>query len=163
MNAQELKLHKGVKMWNVIASIFFVFLCLFLYALFISITGGNYSISIFDIVILALANFRLIRLFIYDNITLFLREWFMDLEETGGVYEYVLSKSAFKLTIYKLLVCPWCFGVWSTFISMFFFFSFPSLKIVFIALAISAVASLFIILSNMIGWTAEARKKKVEG
>jgi hypothetical protein len=163
MNQQELKLHKGVKMWNVLASIFFIFLCLFLYTIFIAITGGNYSINFFDVAILALANFRLVRLFIYDNITLFLREWFMDLEERGGVYEYVLSKNAFKHTIYKLLICPWCFGVWSTFVSLFFFFTFPAFKIVFIGLAISGIASLLIILSNMIGWTAEARKKQVGG
>lgn len=162
MTEAELKLHNGVKMWNIIASVFFVLLVLFLYAIFLSFRPADFGVSVFDILILAFANFRLVRLFIYDNITLFLREMFMDLKNIDGKYEYINSTNSFKLTIYKLLTCPWCFGVWSSFISAFFYFTYPSFKFIFIILAISAIASFFMLLTNLIGWYAQGRKQEVE-
>jgi hypothetical protein len=162
MTEQELRLHNGVKIWNIISSIFFIALVTFLYLVFVSIQGINYQISFFDIAVLILANYRLVRLFIYDNITLFFRELFMDLENAEGKYAYVNSNNSFKLTMHKLLNCPWCFGVWTTFISAFFYFTFPQLQIIFILLAISSVATFLIILSNLIGWSAEEKKLKVQ-
>ena len=162
MTEAEYKLARGVKIWNILASIFFAFLCLCMYVIFITHQPENFGVSIFDILILAFANFRLIRLFIYDNMTLFIREMFMDLKVTDGKYEFVSSKNSFKLTMYKLMTCPWCFGVWSAFISSFVYFMHPELKIVFVILAISAIASFFMLLTNLIGWHAEHKKITVE-
>jgi hypothetical protein len=162
MTEQEYKLHQGVKFWNIILSVLFLALCVALYGLFMKFRAENFGISIFDILVLSLANYRLIRLFIYDNITLFLRELFMDLKisevEEIKSYEYVNSVNAFKLTMHKLLTCPWCFGVWTTFVSTFFYFSFLPFKILFVLLAISALASFMILVSNLVGWSAEYKK-----
>lgn len=161
MTEKEFKLYKGVKRWNMIASIFFVALCLFMYGVFLAHRPLDFSISIFDIVILSLASFRLIRLFIYDNITLFIRDWFMDVVHADGRYSYEESKNSFKLTMYKLTNCPWCFGIWVSFVSIFFYATFPLLRVVFIALAISGIASFIMLLTNFVGWSAEAKKGEV--
>lgn len=162
MTQEEFLLHQGVKKWNIISSVFFVLLSLAMYFIFLKFAPNDLSLNVSDIVILTLANYRLIRLFIYDNITLFVREYFMDLRIVDGKYSYHNSVNAFKLTMHKLLNCPWCFGVWTTFISAFFYFSFPSLKIIFILLAVAAVASFLILLSNLIGWSAEYKKIQVQ-
>lgn len=165
MSEQEYKLHQGVKMWNILASVFFVVLCVLMYVVFAKLRPNNFGVSFFDILILILGTFRLVRLFIYDNITLFLREFFMDLHiegEENKKYTYKESKSAFKLTMYKLLNCPWCFGVWVSFVAAFLYFSFPVFKLVFVVLAISSVASLLILIANLIGWLAEEKKLKVQ-
>lgn len=162
MTEEEYKLNQWVKIWNILASVFFVFFSLFLYGLFLTLRPADFGVNMYDLFILALANFRLIRLFIYDNMTLFIREFFMDLEVKYGKYNFVKSKNSFKLTMYKLMTCPWCFGVWSAFVSAFFYFTFPAFKFVFIILAISAVASFLMLLTNLIGWYAEGKKKEVE-
>ncbi len=76
-------------------------------------------------------------------------------------YRYINSKNSFKLTMHKLLNCPWCFAVWTTFVSAFFYFSFPQTQLIFILLAISSSASFLIIFTNLIGWSAEAKKLEV--
>lgn len=157
MNHQEFLLHQNVKKWNVVATLFFLLIILFLYFI-IGFDLQKVKVSFYDIFILSFANYRLIRLFIYDNITLFLREFFMDLEESNGKYFYISSVNSFKLTIHKLLNCPWCFGVWTTFLSGFLYFNFASFRIIFILLAISSAASFMILLSNFIGWSAELKK-----
>ncbi len=162
MNKEEFLLHQNVKKWNIVATIFFVISCLVLYFIFQNLNSQNITITFFDILILSLANYRLIRLFVYDNITLFVREYFMDLKVADEKYEYVNSKSSFKLTVYKLLNCPWCFGIWTTFISAFFYFNFESFKIIFILLAISAIASSLVLMANFIGWSAELKKIQVK-
>ncbi len=162
MTKKEYELDVGVRVWNILASVFFFALCLGMYYVFLMTTKGEIQISVFDIVILSLANFRLIRLFIYDNMTHFIREMFMDLEVSEGKYKFNLSDNSFKLTMYKLMTCPWCFGMWCAFVSAFFYFTFPLTKIVFIILAISAVASFLMILMNLIGWYSEAKKLEVQ-
>jgi hypothetical protein len=164
MTEQEYKLHQGVKLWNIAASLFFVGLCLVMYSVFLKLQPSFMvaEITYFDLLILALATHRLIRLFIYDNITLFLREIFQDLKIENGFYEFVNSKNSFKLTVHKLLNCPWCLGVWIAFVSAFFYFAFPVFQIVFIILAFASVASLLILFTNFLGWSAEEKKLKVQ-
>lgn len=163
MTEEEFRLHQGVKLWNIVASVFFVGLCLVMYFVFIRLQPvfSLEYITTFDLIILALATHRLVRLFIYDNITLFIREWFMDLHVEGGVYKYMNSKNSFKLTMHKLLNCPWCLGVWVAFVSAFLYFSFPVLQMVFVILAFASVASFLILLTNLLGWSAEEKKLKV--
>lgn len=164
MTKQEYLLNEGVKKWNIIASILFITIFYFLYKLFIENNLSFYNFTYQDIIILTLANFRLIRLFVYDNITLFLREYFMDInivkKDNQETYEFINSKSSLKLTIYKLLTCPWCFGIWTTFVTVTLYNVFPLIKIISILLAISGVASAMIILINLIGWNAEYKKIK---
>lgn len=167
MTKEEFEMHQGTKRWNVIASLLFGILCIAMYVYFVRHKPENFGISLIDLIVLCFANFRLIRLFIYDNITLFIREFLMDLKvydfNDSKKYEFINSKNSLKLTLHKLMNCPWCFGVWITFVSSFFYFTFPFLKIPFVILAISSVASFLILLTNLIGWHAEAKKLEVQG
>ncbi len=166
MNEAEWRILEKVKRWNIAATIFFLAL-VFAAAESLREKGVTFdNISSLDIFLVVVSTFRIIRLFVYDNITLFLREWFLDLSitEKNGVkeYEYIPSANGLKRTGSKLLHCPWCFGMWAGFMVVWGYFALPEWRVLFVILAFSAMASLLQIFSNMIGWIAESQKKKVE-
>lgn len=150
--------------WNLIFSIFFLGL-----VVLGSIILENEAYkplqeaTLFDIVLVTLASFRLIRLFVYDKITAFFREQFLDARMTKT--SIVLSKPAGgpRRTLSDLLSCPWCFGIWASAMVTFFYFLTPFAYYFVFFFAIAGVASLLQLTANMIGWKAEQLKKDVEG
>lgn len=86
--------------WNTLFGFLFVFLFLML-CLWLSQEGVvPRSMGIFDFSLVALATYRLIRLFTYDKITDSIRTFFRT-RETG-----------FARSVHSLLVCSWCTGIW---------------------------------------------------
>ena len=78
MTLEEYRFERAVKGWNIFFSFLFAIL-LVLGILFLQKTDTlPDKVDLFDFSLLILATFRLIRLFVYDHITLFIREWFMD-------------------------------------------------------------------------------------
>ncbi len=70
-----------------------------------------------QLIMLALASFRLTRLFVFDKITEFIRRPFhQEVEETdknGNVETYIVMKgTGLRIWIGELLSCYWCTGVW---------------------------------------------------
>lgn len=164
---QEFQMEEAMKKWNVGFILFFaVLVAVFLFSLdrrewyfFQGITFG-------EIIILTLAVARLLRLFCYDNITLFIREFFLDVRTVkqveGGVehYERVPSENTFKRTVSKLLNCPWCIGIWLTLALLWLYSNFPVVYIFYVILAISQLAGMLQIFTNFLGWSAEHKKNK---
>lgn len=106
-----------------------------------------YDISVRDLVLLSLATFRLIRLFTYDVITKFIRDSFS-----------AARPDTFAHTAGALLNCPWCVGLWFSYIVLFFYFATPFAWPVILVLAVAAIASFFQIVANLIGWNAQLKK-----
>ena len=71
------------------------------------------ELSLTDFILITLATWRLIRLFLYDAITKFFREQFWDLVKVGKGYELEKPKFGPRRTLADLLSCPWCFGTWA--------------------------------------------------
>jgi hypothetical protein len=86
------------------------------------------------------------------------------IQNVDGVKVVTLSqsKSSLKRTFHKLIMCPWCMGVWIALCSLFVFYLIPSTYFLFLMLAISSLASFLQLLANLIGWTAEYRKIETE-
>lgn len=142
-------LTKDQNLWNIIYTFFFlVFVLLLSRTLFLKLGYLPTSISLPDFLLVVLATFRLIRLFVYDKITFFLRDLFADEEQGPGK------------TFFELLACPWCFGVWCSAVILFFYYYTPLSWYFILLLAIGGLASLLQLFSNAIGWTAEHTKKK---
>lgn len=125
---------------------------------------GGFLISVppFDAIIMAFATFRITRLMVYDKITRWFRELFAQRHtyEEGGV-TYVEIRpytSGLRHTIYDLLQCPWCIGIWSALIVVFFYFTFVWAWSVIFFLALAGAGSLLQVLANGVGWRAEALK-----
>ncbi len=149
--------------YNAGASIFFlILLTIMTFGLIAS--RGIFPIDVAQFALLSLAVFRLIRLFVYDSITQFFRDWFLKLEyrDDGSIER---SKHEFGLarTVSDILSCPWCSGVWigTPYIFMFFMFPYP-MYFITIVLALTAVASMLQIIANLIGWQAESMKNEVK-
>lgn len=121
------------------------------------------ELTLVDFVLITLATWRVIRLFVYDAITKFFREQFYDLKKVGKGYTLEKPKFGPRRTMADLLSCPWCIGMWAAATVTFFYLLTPYAYYVTIFLAISAVATFLQILTNMIGWQAEKLKNEVEG
>lgn len=147
-----------------------------------AVRGVRFSlldVSIFDFTLMSLAVFRLVRLFVYDRITQFIRDWFIENPEMNGpvcacdlgekkstgVEEKAGERcyaSGFKASVSHLLSCPWCVGVWAALPVAYFYILAPVAKFPILVLAIAGVASLLQLLANLIGWKAEGAKRNVE-
>jgi hypothetical protein len=137
--------------WNIFLSLFLVGLAVFGY---LWLAANNHLVQwipLSDFFLMALAIMRLIRLFTYDNITAFIRAWFVGADP-----------DSFLGTMGILINCPWCMGLWFSLIVVFFYFATPIAWYAILVLALSSVASFFQIFSNFIGWSAELKKREAQ-
>lgn len=137
--------------WNISFSLFFILLSTLGLA-WLSAAGKLAAwVPGSDFLLMALAIFRLIRLVSYDNITAFLRD---------GLSKY--HSDTFLGTLGVLVNCPWCTGLWFSFLVAFFYFASPIAWYVILVLALASVASFFQLLANLIGWSAEVKKRECQ-
>jgi len=105
---------------------------------------------LFDLILIILATFRLIRLVTKDHVMQFARDWF------------TYDSSGPLLTIHKLISCPWCFGLWAALVVVVAYFSTPFAWFPILVFAIGGIASLIQVSANLIGWSAEAAKQQAQ-
>jgi len=150
--------------WNVVFGLFFLLLTVM--GAIILQTEARIpltDLTLFDLTLITLASWRLIRLFVYDTMMKWLREQFYDVKKVGKGYTLEKPTTGPRRTLADLLSCPWCFGVWAAASVTFFYLLTPYTYFFVLFLAIAAVASFLQILTNMIGWQAEKLKRDVEG
>jgi len=150
--------------WHIVFAILFLMLLGgYMYSLEQYAYRPLYSLNVVDVVLIVLATFRVIRLFVYDKITGFFREQFWDANEVGdGEVIFTKPLRGPRRAIAELISCPWCFGVWAAALTTFFYLLTPYTFYVVLFLAIAAVATFLQILANVVGWKAEQLKKDVE-
>jgi len=61
-------------------------------------------------------------------------------------------------TMGALLNCPWCTGLWFSFLVVFFAYATPVAWPIILILALAALATFIQIIANLIGWHAEGKK-----
>ena len=91
------------------------------------------------------------RLFTYDAITAFIREWFEGADP-----------ESFRGSLGTLINCPWCTGLWFALVVVFAYFATPIAWYGILVLALASSASFLQLLANLIGWQAQAKKLEVE-
>lgn len=153
--------------WNFIFSLFFfVVLIVAMWELWGEYHDFPRAVPIFDFVLMSLAAFRITRLVVYDKITRWFRELFVQrrvFEQDGKTFVEVQPfERGFRRTISELLACPWCIGFWSALIIAFAYFMFPWAWFVILFLALAGAGSFVQITANAVGWTAENIKKNTE-
>ncbi len=149
--------------WNIVFTVFF----LILIGMGSIILEGEAAmrmreLKVHEYMLIALATFRLTRLFVYDKITAFFREQFFDVVETKN--GLTLTKPGYgpRRTLADLVTCPWCFGMWASATVIFFYLLTPYAYFPVLVLALGGIGSLLQIVANMIGWKAEQLKADVE-
>ncbi len=120
------------------------------------------NLSVMEGAVLSLAAMRLTRLFVYDKITAFFREQFSDVVEVRGKRSLEKPLSGPRRTLADLLSCPWCFGVWSAAVVVFFYFLSPIFWYPILFLAIAGAGTLLQLFGNWLGWSAERAKREAE-
>ncbi len=137
--------------WYVMFSLFFVELAALGY-LWLAASGRIVAwMSLADFFLIALAAMRLVRLFTYDIITAFIRDWFAGAES-----------ESFLGTLGALINCPWCTGLWFAVMVVFFYFATPIAWYAILVLALSSIVTLLQLLANFVGWSAEAKKRETQ-
>ena len=136
--------------WN--ALIFFAYPIAIVGAyLFIDRTIGirNMSLlSIFDIFIMMLATFRIIRLITFDKIFNFAHVIFMDAMPDGT---YAKPERGLRRAIAELIECQWCTGVWAGLFVVVVYMLSAIGRFGALILAISALGSFMQVISRRIG------------
>jgi hypothetical protein len=138
--------------WHTTLPLFFAALAVVAYAWLSALGKLGTWIPLSDFILMALAVFRLTRLFTYDSITAFIRGWFAgaDPESLPG-------------TLGTLINCPWCTGLWFALLVLFFYFALPTIAwYAILMLALAAAGSFIQLVSNWIGWAAEAKKREAQ-
>ncbi|MDB5264937.1 MAG: hypothetical protein JWN64_508 [Parcubacteria group bacterium] len=137
--------------WSILFSLFFLGLVVATFR-YLGMNGLlRTEISWTDLVLLSLASFRLVRLFTYDHITEFIRDWIAP-----------ARSGTFVGTLKDLLGCPWCTGVWFGFIAYAgYCFNREAVMPIVLVLSIAALATLFQLCTNLVGWNAEEKKIEV--
>ena len=145
--------------WNVIFSVFFVILVI-LGAIILDTESRIplTNLTWVDYLLITLATWRLVRLFVYDAITKFFREQFWDVVKVGRGYKLEKPKTGPRRTLADLLSCPWCFGTWAAAMVTFLYLITPYAVFPTILLAISAVATFLQLVANLVGNKAELLK-----
>lgn len=138
--------------WSIVYGIFFVILVFMGTGWLVQEGMLPRYVSLGDFMLMALAIFRLTRLASYDVITQFIR----DAVKTAPANSFVGTFS-------QLVHCPWCTGLWFSFFVVFFFYATPVAWPVILILALAGVAAVIQILANLIGWSAEFKKRVVIG
>lgn len=142
--------------WNIVFSIFFVALLIMAAIILETEARIPYSeLTFVDYTLLALATWRLIRLFTKDSITRFIREQFWDVVKVGRGHRLEKPKTGPRRTLADLLGCPWCFGMWAATMVVFFYLITPLAVLPVMVLALSAVATFLQLLASLVGGVAE--------
>jgi hypothetical protein len=138
--------------WHTILLLFYVAVAFLAYA-WLSANGKLASfVPVGDFILMTLAIQRLVRLFTYDAITQFVRDWFAgaDSESLRG-------------SLGTLVNCPWCTGLWFALVVAFFYFATPVIAwYAILVLALASAGSLFQLFANYLGWSAEGRKRECQ-
>lgn len=149
--------------WNFLFSVFFIIVLVAAVYEMYELRGG-YLVSVpwFDAVMMSFAAFRITRLVVYDKIARWFRELFAsrrEFQRDGVAYvEIRPHPTGVRNTVYDLLNCPWCIGVWSALVVVFCYFVFPWAWSIIFFLAVAGAGSLIQVAANGIGWRAESLK-----
>ncbi len=123
----------------------------------------NPSLDLTDFILLSLGLFRLTRLFVYDGATQFIRDLFVDISEKRKTLTREKKDFGLQRCLSDIFSCPWCFSMWGGSIYVWTYIMYPTVMLyVSVILALSAVATVLQLGTNLLGWKAEHEKKLVE-
>ncbi len=138
------------RIWNLVSMFVYVLLIIAVGALLhnrdIDITG----ISIFELLIISIATYRMTRLLVYDRIFKLVRDVLKSFRGTG------LGDS-----LRTIVTCPWCAGVWIALFNVAIFFLVPYGKLFLYVLSIAGISTFFQIGVNIMGLVAEDKQMHV--
>ena len=101
-----------------------------------------------EAVVIILATYRMTRIVVFEKIFKYLRNVLKNREDL-----YVVG------TLSSIITCPWCAGVWVTLVIIVFYFLVPFGVVLVYVLALAGVASMVILVSNLLHMHTEHRQR----
>lgn len=101
-----------------------------------------------EAVLVILASYRTTRILVFEKIFKYFRDAMKKRESL-----YVIG------TIHSMITCPWCAGVWVTLIIIVFYFLIPYGVLLVYVLALAGLASMAILVSNLLHMYTERRQR----
>jgi hypothetical protein len=101
-----------------------------------------------EAVLVILASYRMTRILVFEKILKAFRDALKRREDL-----YVIG------TIHSMVTCPWCAGVWVTLIIIVFYFLVPYGALLVYVLALAGIASMVILVSNLLHMYTERRQR----
>lgn len=137
--------HQAWNFWSA-----FVFIgAIFLVGYFMKKEGIDIrDLTLKEALLLILASSRLTRILVFEKILKHFRDALKRREHL-----YVIG------TIHSMVTCPWCAGVWMTLIVIVFYFLVPFGELLVYVLALSGLASIMILVSNLLHMYTERRQR----
>lgn len=106
------------------------------------------EITMKQAVVIILASYRMTRILVFEKIFKYLRNVLKKRENL-----YVIG------TLHSIITCPWCAGVWVTLTIIVFYFLVPYGVVLVYVLALAGVASMVILLSNLLHMYTEGKQR----
>jgi hypothetical protein len=119
--------------WHFLTSAAFISLII---VISLAFRNNTLPLSFLDLLLLALATFRLTHLVVYDTVMDFFRDFF-------DKYDNGLSRS-----MSELVHCPWCTGTWMALVVLLLHFLTPLSRFFMLVMAIAGVGTLIDILAR---------------
>ncbi len=97
---------------------------------------------------IVLATYRMTRILVFEKIFKYFRDVLKKREDL-----YVVG------TLSSIITCPWCAGVWVTLIILVFYYLVPYGEVLVYVLALAGLASIVILLSNLLHMYTEGKQR----
>lgn len=101
-----------------------------------------------EALVLILASYRMTRILVFERIFKYFRDVLKNREDL-----YVIG------TIHAMITCPWCAGVWVTLIIIVLYYLVPFGVLLIYVLALAGLASMLILVSNLLHMYTERRQR----
>lgn len=98
--------------------------------------------------VMILASYRMTRILVFEKIFKYFRDALKKRENL-----YVIG------TIHSMITCPWCAGVWATLLIIALYFLVPFGILLVYVLALAGLASMLILVSNLLHMYTERRQR----
>ncbi len=106
------------------------------------------NLTLKEATVIILASYRMTRILVFEKILKHFRDALKRRENL-----YVIG------TIHSMVTCPWCAGVWITLIMILFYFLVPFGDLLVYVLALAGLASMMILVSNLLHMYTERRQR----
>lgn len=106
------------------------------------------EITLKEATVIILATYRMTRILVFEKIFKYLRDVLKRKEDY-----YLIG------TLSSIITCPWCLGVWVTLAIIVFYYLVPYGDLLVYVLALAGIASLVILLSNLLHMATEGKQR----
>lgn len=142
-----MEISKTERIWNIVSMFVFVLLLIVLGTLLHERGIGISDISLFELLLICIATYRMTRLMVYDRIFKLVRDIIRSWEGTG------IGDS-----LKAIVTCPWCAGIWISLFNVGIFYLVPFGELFIYVMSIAGIATFLQLSVNILGMVAEEKQ-----